>query len=379
MVKVPFTFPARCSGDIENISSSINQGQIVGDGPFTKKAQILLTEQLSSSGKILLTTSCTHALEIAAILLDICPGDEVIVPSYTFVSSALAFHMRGAKIVFADVRADTLNIDVSKLEDLVTARTRAIVAVHYGGVACEMDELMVLALKYKLSIVEDNAHGLYGKYRDQYLGSIGSIATQSFHGTKNISCGEGGALILNDPKFFERADIIREKGTNRSRFLEGKIDKYTWVDKGSSYVMSDILAALLYSQLVAADSIQYKRKKIWDTYNKELKTWADGLGVLLPHIPDYCSQTFHLFYLIFPSVSIRNSFIKFMASKNIVAASHYQPLHSSGFMRKRGHNLDDTCPVTTRISGCMARLPLFSDMSEEQLEHVLRCVREFEF
>tara|TARA_B100001142_G_scaffold278196_1_gene288164 strand:- start:531 stop:1670 length:1140 start_codon:yes stop_codon:yes gene_type:complete len=379
MINVPFSYPPKCTDDFKSITSAINQGQVVGNGPFTQKAEILLKEQLHNKGEILLTTSCTHALEMAAILLDISPGDEIIVPSYTFVSSALAFYMRGAKIVFVDIRADTLNIDVSKLEDLVTDRTRAIVAVHYGGIACEMDELITLSLKYGIHIIEDNAHGLYGKYRGKYLGSIGSMGTQSFHGTKNISCGEGGALILNNPDFFERAHVIREKGTNRSKFLDGKVDKYTWVDKGSSYVMSDILAALLFSQLNFSDSIQSRRKQIWETYNNELKKWAGNLSILLPYIPSYCNQAYHLFYLVFPNGDTRNAFINFMASKNITVTSHYQPLHSSDFMQKIPDNQHDSCPVTTRVSNCIARLPLFFNMSDEQLQYVIEKIHDFEF
>jgi dTDP-4-amino-4,6-dideoxygalactose transaminase len=379
MINVPFSHPPNCTDDLINISSSINNGEIVGNGPFTQKAEILIKEQIDSRGEILLTTSCTHALEIAAILLDIKPGDEIIVPSYTFVSTALAFYMHGAKIIFADITEDTLNIDVSKLEDLVTNRTRAIVIVHYGGVACEMDELLMLSLKHDIHIIEDNAHGLYGKYRDKYLGSMGSIATQSFHGTKNISCGEGGALILNNSNFIERAHIIREKGTNRSNFLKGKIDKYTWVDKGSSYVISDILAAMLYSQLNFADSIQFKRKQIWQTYNKELNKWAKNLGVILPHIPSYCSQAYHMFYLLFPDGTTRDNFIKFMAERNITVTSHYQPLHSSDFMQKITGNNQDYCPITTQISYCIVRLPLFFNMSDEQLEYVIEKVIGFEF
>lgn len=379
MINVPFSYPPICTDDLSNISSAINSGEIVGNGPFTQKAEILLKEQIDSRGEILLTSSCTHALEIAAILLDIQPGDEVIVPSYTFVSSALAFYMHGAKIIFADITEDTLNIDVTKLEDLVTNRTRAIVVVHYGGVACEMDELLMLSSKYDIHIIEDNAHGLYGKYRDKYLGSIGTIATQSFHGTKNISCGEGGALILNNPNFFERAHIIREKGTNRSNFLKGKIDKYTWVDKGSSYVISDILAAMLCSQLNFSDSIQFKRKQIWQTYNKELNGWAKNLSIVLPHIPSYCTQAYHMFYLLLPNITTRDKFIKFMASRNITVTSHYQPLHSSDFMQKITGDKQDYCPITSQISDRIVRLPLFFNMSDQQLEYVIENALKFKF
>jgi len=380
MLNVPFTFPSRTSDDFDLISSAINSGEISGDGPYTKKAQLLLQKQINNkNGKVLLTTSCTHALEMAAILLNLAPGDEVIVPSFTFVSSALAFHMHGAKIIFADIKEDTLNINESKVENLITNRTRAIVVVHYGGVACEMDHLIALSNKYNLDIVEDNAHGLYGQYRDRNLGSIGDIATQSFHGTKNISCGEGGALILNNPKFFPRAEIIREKGTNRARFLRGQVDKYTWLDKGSSYVMSDILAALLYAQLTFAEHIQNKRKKVWETYNEELNKWAQNCGVLTQYVPSYCSHPYHLFYLLLPNKKLRDHFIEFLADQGISAVSHYQPLHSSDFVRRSKKLKNDNCPVTTKISDCIVRLPLFSSMSEDQLSHVIQSVQKFKF
>ena len=377
MNKVPFSLPAKCPDEIENLLSSVNSGMVVGDGPYTKAAQQLLSEQLSSKGEVLLTTSCTHALEMAAILLEIRLGDEVIVPSYTFVSSALSFHMRGAKIVFADIKSDTLNIDVSVVERLITNRTRAIVAVHYGGVACDMDALIELAARHDIDVIEDNAHGLYGKYRDQYLGSIGSIATQSFHGTKNLSCGEGGALIVNKEKLFDRAKIIREKGTNRSQFLEGKVDKYTWVDEGSSYVMSDILASLLYSQLNHAGRIQQKRKRIWDTYERELSSWATDFNIATPFIPSHCSQSYHLFYLLFPNQSNRDHFISFMSERGVETASHYQPLHSSSYALRFTDSSAQDCPVTTQISNTIVRLPLFADMSEEQQDYVLESAQEY--
>jgi len=377
MPKVPFSVPRRTPDDLEYMSAAIDSGQISGDGPYTKKAQFLLQKQINKSGRVLLTTSCTHALEMAAILLNISPGDEVIVPSYTFVSSALSFHMRGAKIIFADIKEETLNIDESRVGNLITSRTRAIVVVHYGGVACEMDELIAISKKHNLDLVEDNAHGLFGKYRDRCLGSIGSIATQSFHGTKNINCGEGGALILNDSRFFDRAEIVREKGTNRSRFLRGQVDKYTWVDKGSSYVMSDILAALLYAQLASAEKIQNERKKIWESYSRELNKWAQGFGILTPRIPRHCSHTYHLFYLLLPNKMLRDRLFDFLSGHDIMAVSHYQPLHSSDYARKLEKLSYDTCPVTTRVSDCIVRLPLFPSMSDAQLNHVLQCVNKF--
>ena len=267
---IPFNRPCWVGNEAELIAEAFAGQSIAGDGPFGKKTQALLEKQLGVK-KVLLTTSCTHALEMAAILLNLQPGDEVIVPSYGFVTTALAFFMHGAKPVFADIRPDTLNIDETKLAPLINNRTRAIVLIHYAGVGCEMDIIMEMAERHNLVIIEDNAHGLYGKYKGKYLGTFGALATQSFHETKNITCGEGGALLINDPSYIERAEIIREKGTNRSLFFRGEVDKYTWIDKGSSYVMSDILAAFLYAQMTQKDEIQSKRKMIWEHYDQYLK------------------------------------------------------------------------------------------------------------
>jgi dTDP-4-amino-4,6-dideoxygalactose transaminase len=377
MYKIPFTQPAILDDNLGFVAETFENGWIAGDGPFTKKSQQLLEKQIDLNCKVLLTTSCTHALEMAAILLNITPGDEVIVPSYTFVSTALAFYMRGANIVFSDIREDTLNIDELQLDKLITDRTRVIVVVHYAGVACEMDRILELSKKYNIDIVEDNAHGLYGKYKNKNLGSFGCLATQSFHETKNISCGEGGALVINNKKLHNRAEIIREKGTNRAKFFRGQVDKYTWVDKGSSYVMSDILAAVLYKQLLSVNNIQNKRKHIWQTYSTELAEWASKNSVKFPFIPDYCNHTYHIFYLLFPNIVIRNKFIDHLSGKKINATFHYQPLHSSSFGKKLSDSEYDICPVTTKISDCLVRMPLFYGMTEEQLEYTIDAVKEF--
>src|SRR5512147_11811 len=273
-LKVDFNRPVIVGNEMEYIQQAIANAHISGDGPFTKKCHVFLEQELGVR-KALLTTSCTHALEMAAILLDIQPGDEVIFPDFTFVSTVNAFVLRGAKPVFLDIRPDTLNLDESKLEAAITSKTKAIVPVHYAGVGCEMDRIMDIAARHNIAVVEDNAHGLFGKYKGKYLGTFGSLATQSFHETKNFTSGEGGALLINDPKYVERAEIIREKGTNRSRFFRGQVDKYTWVDIGSSHLPSDILAAFLYAQLESRNEIQAQRKQIWHYYYRHLRGWAE--------------------------------------------------------------------------------------------------------
>jgi dTDP-4-amino-4,6-dideoxygalactose transaminase len=372
-VKIPFNRPCWVGNETALIAEAFANMFTAGDGPFGKKAQAQLEAQLGVE-KVLLTTSCTHALEIAAILLNLQPGDEVIVPSYTFVSTALAFVMHGAKPVFADIRPDTLNIDETKLEALVTSRTRAIVVVHYAGVGCEMDTIMGIAKQHRLIVIEDNAHGLYGKYNGKYLGTFGTFATQSFHETKNITCGEGGALLINDSSYIERAEIIREKGTNRSRFFRGEVDKYTWVDKGSSYVISDILAAFLHAQLNEADNIQRKRQIIWNYYYKQLKDWAITNDVRLPIIPEHCEQAYHMFYLLMPSLKARTHFLKYLKENDILAVFHYLPLHKSDMGRKIGCE-QSHCPVTENVSDRLVRLPFFNDMSEEELTIVTTRIR----
>jgi dTDP-4-amino-4,6-dideoxygalactose transaminase len=373
---IPFNRCTTIGQELDYISTSIKSGHISGNGPFTKKVENKLKQQLTGSKRVLLTTSCTHALEMAAILLDIQSGDEIIVPSYTFVSTALAFIMHGAKLIFADIRPDTLNIDETKIESLITTRTRAIIVVHYAGIGCEMDDIMNIADRHKLIVIEDNAHGLYGKYKGKYLGTIGTLATQSFHETKNISCGEGGALIINDSNYIERAEIIREKGTNRSQFFRGQVDKYTWVDKGSSYVMSDILAAFLYAQINKKEEIQQLRRTIWQFYSKHLKKWALKNNISLPMVPEHCEQAYHMYYLIMPSQKDRNKFINYLKSNNIAAVFHYQPLDKSE-MGKKFSNRQFDCSITTEISNKLVRLPFFNDITKEELETIIQIINNY--
>jgi dTDP-4-amino-4,6-dideoxygalactose transaminase len=376
MYKIPFNRPAIVGKELYYISQAILSGYSAGDGEFTKKCHKLL-EQTLSVPKVLLTTSCTHALEMAALLLDIQSGDEVIVPSFTFVSTINAFVLRGAKPVFIDIRPDTMNMDETQLERLITPRTRAILPVHYAGVGCEMDTICKVAAKYNVPVVEDNAHGLFGKYKGQFLGTFGTFATQSFHETKNVTCGEGGALIINDPRYLERAEIIREKGTNRSRFFRGQVDKYTWVDIGSSYLPSDILAAFLYAQLEAREEIQKRRQQIWEYYDLHLKDWAQQNNIRLPIIPAHCQQSYHMYYLLLPSLEIRHALIDHLKSLGILSVFHYLPLHISEMGRKFGGREGD-CPVTEQVSDRLLRLPFYNDLDESSQAQVIEGIEEFE-
>jgi dTDP-4-amino-4,6-dideoxygalactose transaminase len=314
---------------------------------------------------------------MAALLLNIQPGDEVVVPSFTFGSTANAFALRGARIVFADIRKDTLNLDESQLESLISERTKAIVVVHYAGVACAMDSILTIARRHGVAVIEDNAHGLFGRYENRWLGTFGCLATQSFHETKNFSCGEGGALIINDPKFVERAEIIREKGTNRSRFFRGEVDKYSWVDVGSSYLPSDILAALLLSQLEAREEIQARRRQIWKTYFTGLKPWADRHGFRLPFVPPDCDQAYHMFYLLSPSLQDRQALISHLSSHGILAVFHYLPLHLSEYGRRFGGQTVD-CPVAQDVSDRLLRLPFFFSLSDTEQTQVIDSICTFE-
>ena len=366
MKTIPFNKSSIQGNEIKYIEQAIANNHLSGDGIFTFKCNTLLENELGVN-KSLLTTSCTHALEMAAILLDIQMGDEVIVPSYTFVSSINAFVLHGAKPIFIDIRSDTLNIDETLLEDLITNKTKAIIVVHYAGVGCEMDTIMKIANKHGIPVIEDNAHGLFGRYKGEYLGTFGTFSTQSFHETKNFTSGEGGALLINDGKYTERAELIREKGTNRSNFIRGLIDKYSWVDIGSSYLPSDILAAFLYAQLEQREKIQNKRKMIWKYYQKNLESWALKENIRLPFIPEYCEQPYHMFYLLMPSLEKRNALIKHLKNNRINAVFHYLPLHLSKMGRKFGNKIGDY-PITEDISARIVRLPIYNDLNVESLD-----------
>jgi dTDP-4-amino-4,6-dideoxygalactose transaminase len=370
--RIPFNRPFCASHAQTYIAEALGRGHIAGDGWFTKKCHTFLEDHLGVP-RALLTTSCTHALELAALLLDIGPGDEVILPSFTFVSTVNAFVLRGARPVFVDVRPDTLNLDERQVERLITPAAKAIVAVHYAGVGCEMDTLLEIAEHFELAIVEDNAHGLFGKYKGKYLGTFGRLATQSFHETKNVSCGEGGALLINDPRYIDRAEILREKGTNRSAFFRGEVDKYSWVDIGSSYLPSDILAAFLYAQLEARDLIQARRQQIWEHYLERLQDWAEGHGVRLPVIPAHCEQPYHMFYLLMPHLQARTQLISHLKEQGILSVFHYQPLHLSIMGRKFGGQPGD-CPVTESVSDRIVRLPFYNDLTRDDQDRVVDAV-----
>jgi len=374
--RIPFNRACFEGNELAYIRQAIEDGHISGDGGFTKKCQALL-EQVLGAPKVLLTTSCTHALEMATLLLDIQSGDEVIVPSFTFVSTVNAFVLRGARPVFIDIRPDTLNLDERQLEGLITERTKAVVPVHYAGVGCEMDAITTVADRHGVAVVEDNAHGLFAAYRGRHLGTLGCLATQSFHETKNFTCGEGGALVINDPGLIERAEIIREKGTNRSRFFRGEVDKYTWVDLGSSYVPSDVLAAFLYAQLEEREHVQASRQRIWNTYAAGLCDWAGEHGVAMPTVPGHCEQAYHMFYLLMPGPDERARLIARLKGENIGAVFHYLPLHLSVMGRQFGGDSGD-CPVTEDVSDRLVRLPFFTELGKDEQAAVMDVVRGFD-
>ncbi len=374
-MKIPFNKPWLNGKELYYIANVIQAGHASGDGTYTKKCHALIEQALGVS-RVLLTTSCTDALEMAALLLEIKPGDEVIIPSFTFVSTANAFVLRGARPVFADIRPDTLNLDESRLEALITPRTRAIIPVHYAGVGCEMDAILEIARRHQVAVVEDNAHGLFGRYRGRYLGTFGTLATQSFHETKNFSCGEGGALLINDTQYIERAEIIREKGTNRSRFFRGQVDKYTWVDLGSSFLPSDLLAAYLYAQLEAREQIQAMRRRVWVYYYENLSDWAAERGVQLPTIPVYCEQPYHMFYLLLPSYQQRQALIAHLKAHGILSVFHYLPLHLSDMGRQFGGQVGD-CPVTEDVSDRLLRLPFYNELSETEQAEVVKVIQNW--
>jgi dTDP-4-amino-4,6-dideoxygalactose transaminase len=374
---IPFNKPSLTGDELNYLTQAIEKYHISGDGIFTSKCHQWLENHFNIP-KALLTTSCTHALEMTAFLLEIEAGDEVIIPSFTFVSTVNAYVNRGATPVFIDIRPDTLNLDEELLDRLISPRTKAILPVHYAGVGCEMDAILEIAEEHHMPVVEDNAHGLFGKYKGENLGTFGCLATQSFHETKNITCGEGGALLINDPHFIERAEILREKGTNRSRFFRGQVDKYTWVDIGSSYLPSDMLAAFLYAQLESYETIQLKRQKIWEYYHANLKDWAEGNGVRLPYVPNYCQQPYHMYYILLPSLEIRQGLIEHLKAARILSVFHYLPLHLSDMGRKFGGKIGD-CPVTENLSDRLLRLPFYNTLTIDEQERVINTILEYNF
>jgi dTDP-4-amino-4,6-dideoxygalactose transaminase len=373
--KIPFNRPFIIGKELSNIRKAVDSGHLAGDGMFTEKCRKWM-EQKFDAPMVMLTNSCTAALEMSAILCDITPGDEVILPSYTFVSTANAFIMRGAKLRFVDIRPDTLNMDETLIEQVITDKTRVIVPVHYGGISCEMDTIMSLADKYGLLVVEDAAQGVNAKYKDKYLGTIGHLGAYSFHETKNYICGEGGALVVNDPRLVERAEIIREKGTNRCKFFRGEVDKYTWVDIGSSYLPSELTAAFLYAQLQEADKIDKKRLSIWDAYYQGLKPLEEQGFLKLPSIPAECEYNAHMFYLVLPTIQDRDLLIDFLGKKSIHSVFHYIPLHTSPMGLKLSDEVP-TLPVTESTSPRLLRLPCFYDLSPSQVKRIIGEVYNF--
>lgn len=372
---IPFNRSSLLGRELENIFRTMTVGQIAGDQTYSKKCHLLLEEILDVK-KALVTTSCTHALEMCALLLNIQSGDEVIVPSFTFVSTANAFALRGAKIVFADIRRDTLNLDEKQLESLISPRTKAVAAMHYAGIGCEMDAICAIAARHGVAVVEDNAHGLFGRFRGRWLGTFGCLATQSFHETKNITCGEGGALLINEARFIERAEIIREKGTDRSRYFRGQVDKYSWVDIGSSYLMSDVLAAFLYAQLEVWQTIQAQRRHIWEYYDQHLRTWAQQRGIGCPFVPEHCEQSYHMYYLMLESPEQRQRLIVHLKSRGILGVFHYVPLHLSPMGRRFGAQSGD-CPVTEAKSERLLRLPFYNQLRAADQDRVIDAVLNF--
>jgi dTDP-4-amino-4,6-dideoxygalactose transaminase len=370
---IPFNRATLLGDELEYVADAFRQGHVSGDGPFTRRATDWLERELGT--RVLLTTSCTHALEMTALLLDIEPGDEVIVPAFTFPSTINAFVLRGATPIFVDIRPDTLNLDERDVARRITSRTKVIVPVHYAGVACDMDPLMALAGEHGIAVVEDNAHGLFGRYKGKLLGTFGSFATLSFHETKNFTCGEGGALLINDARFHDRAEILREKGTNRSRFFRGEIDKYGWVDIGSSYVLSDVLAAILFAQLQKRDEVQARRRHIWTAYARGLAGWAAANQVALPFTPVEAEPAYHLFHMVMPSTRARQDVIAHLRQRGVSAVFHYLPLNRSVMAEKLG--AVTPCPVAEDLSDRLVRLPFFTTLGGAELARVIEAVQEF--
>jgi dTDP-4-amino-4,6-dideoxygalactose transaminase len=361
---IPFNKPYMTGKELDYIADAHANGHLAGNGAYSRRCSAWLEERIGSR-KALLTHSCTAALEMAAILSGVGPGDEVIMPSFTFVSTANAFVLRGATPVFVDIRPDTLNIDETKIEAAITPRTKAIVPVHYAGVGCEMDEIMDIAARHDLLVIEDAAQGLIAEYKGRPLGSIGHLAALSFHETKNIISGEGGALLINDPRFVDRAEIIWEKGTNRSQFFRGQVDKYTWVDIGSSYLPGEIVAAFLWAQMEAADDITERRRDIWATYHEAFRGLDEAGVIRRPIIPDGCVHNAHMYYLLLPDVEGRTAFIERLKGKGIQPVFHYVPLHSSPFGRSAGRAVGDLS-TTDNVSDRLVRLPFWIGLEAAQ-------------
>ena len=365
---IPFNKPYVAGQEMDYMREAMQSPEICGDGAFSKKCSQLLAK-IHGSSRVLLTPSCTHALEMCGLLLDLGPGDEVIVPSFTFVSTVNAFALRGARPVFVDIRPDTLNIDESLIEDHISPRTKAIVVVHYAGVGCEMSAICRIARKHGLVVIEDSAHAIGAGYGGKPLGSFGEMATLSFHQTKNIMCGEGGALLLNDERYLERAEVIREKGTNRSRFFRGEVDKYTWVDVGSSYLLSDILAAYLYAQLEKMEEIRSRRLSIFGYYNDRLADLEAGGSLRRPIVPAGCEANGHLFYVLMADHVQQRAVIRAMKERGIHCPFHYQPLHLSPAGRRYGYR-EGELPVTERVAATLLRVPLHNGLEPAEMEQV---------
>lgn len=371
---IPFNKPYMTGKETHYIYQAAGSGKLSGNGAFTKKCQHFFEDRYGIK-KALLTTSCTDALEMCAILAGIEPGDEVIVPSYTFVSTALAFARQGAKIVFADSHTDHPNMAENDLEDLITPKTKAIVPVHYAGIACDMDKIMELADFYDLLVIEDAAQGIESTYKGRPLGSIGHLAAFSFHETKNINSGEGGLLAINDSRFIDRAEIIWEKGTNRADFYRGEVSKYQWVDTGSSFLPSEITAAFLWAQLENIESIQQRRTQIWNTYHDQLESWANFYQVLRPKTPEYAKNNGHLYYLCFEDLHQRNHVEKQLKEHNIHAVPHYVCLHNSRYCRNHPDYKEQTLPMSEYYTNCLLRLPLFYELSKNEQNKIIETLK----
>ncbi len=372
---INFNIPPYTGKEMEYMKQAVENKKICGDGPFTKKCNQWLEERFHAQ-KVLLTTSGTTALEMATILCDLHEGDEVILPSYTFSSTATSVVLTGAKLVFVDIRPDTMNIDETKIEDAITDKTKAIMVVHYAGVACEMDTIMDIAKRHNLKVIEDAAQGVMSTYKGRYLGTIGDFGCYSFHETKNYSMGEGGALVINNPEYNEKAEILREKGTNRAKFFRGQVDKYTWVDYGSSYLPSDLNAAYLWAQLEKADEINENRLQSWNRYNEAFQELAEAGKIELPTIPDGCVHNAHMYYVKLKDLEERTKFIAYMKEAGVQCTFHYIPLHSAPAGQKFGiFSGNDEC--TTSESERLVRLPLYYQFSEEDRDKVITCIKNF--